>query len=85
MKISPIIIIVMVIIIIGSPPSCIDHKLIFYFYSIIPTAFFVCFTLSALWVSQRTYLYLGGSLLCCNAKDVTINHRFLNYKFSCVA
>ena len=34
--------------------------------SIIPTAFFatmlifVCFTLSALWAEQRTYLYLGG-------------------------
>ncbi|XP_015752790.1 PREDICTED: probable Bax inhibitor 1 [Acropora digitifera] len=37
--------------------------------SIIPTAFFattlvfVCFTLSALWAEQRTYLYLGGTLL----------------------
>ncbi|XP_044164073.1 probable Bax inhibitor 1 [Acropora muricata] len=37
--------------------------------SIIPTAFFattlvfVCFTLSALWAEQRSYLYLGGTLL----------------------
>ena len=64
--ISPIIIIVILIIIIGSLLSCIDHKVMFYFYSIIPTAFFattlifVCFTLSALWAEQRTYLYLGG-------------------------
>lgn len=37
--------------------------------SIIPTAFFattlifVCFTLSALWAAERTYLYLGGTLM----------------------
>lgn len=37
--------------------------------SIVPTAFFattlifVCFTLSALWAEQRTFLYLGGTLM----------------------
>lgn len=64
--ISPVIIIVILIINIGSLLSCLDHKVMFYFNSIIPTAFFattlifVCFTLSALWAEQRTYLYLGG-------------------------
>ena len=45
----------------------VDNFVLSYFFnSIIPTAFFattlifVCFTLSALWAEERTYLYLGG-------------------------
>mmetsp|Transcript_79235 Transcript_79235/g.124972 ORF Transcript_79235/g.124972 Transcript_79235/m.124972 type:complete len:239 (-) Transcript_79235:395-1111(-) len=58
--------------------------------SIIPTAFFattlifVCFTLSALWAEQRTYLYLGGTLMsglsilfCLSLVNLFIGARFI--------